>query len=79
MKGKNCCKQVLYKVFQVFLLEMQAKMKVLFNLNDNKTSRTPVTYYALCISHRMFSTFRFDGSSRKRSVVIEEHCYFINC
>jgi len=42
MKSKNRCKQVLYKVFQVFLIEMQAKREVLFNLNDNKTSRTPV-------------------------------------
>jgi len=29
-------------VFQVFFLEMQAKREVLFNLNDNKTSRTPI-------------------------------------
>jgi len=42
MKGKNRCKQVLYKVFQVFELEMQSKREILFNLNDNKTSRTPV-------------------------------------
>ena len=29
-------------MFRVFLLEMQAKREVLLNLNDNKTSRTPV-------------------------------------
>jgi len=29
-------------VFQVFLLEMQAKREVLFNLNHNKMSRNPV-------------------------------------
>ena len=42
MNGKNRCKQVLNKAFQVFLLEMQAKRELLFNLNDNKTSRTLV-------------------------------------
>jgi len=49
-------------VFQVFLLEMQAKREVLFNLNDNETSRIPV--HLLWPLHVVLnvSMFRFDGS-----------------
>ena len=70
MKGKNRCKQVLYWVFQSILTWSAGEKGSTVQSERQQNVPNPVhLFYGLCMSHWMFSTFRFDISRWKRSIV----------